>query len=167
MDDAQRDTLKSVYQALRVPIERMNYHVVDFLTQGSGMLSDGRDRSTPLRAPSGENPFHMMSWRWVLSKDPMRSASKRALISSNFCLCSGVSSSYVIESPFDNPMAEVDVVGVEGPIGRARMCCQPKPPDGHRQATQELGGPKPLSVGPVARTCPAVGVHWVCHLTYT
>jgi hypothetical protein len=29
-------------------------------------------------------------------------------------------------------MAEVDVVDVEGPTGRARMCCQPKPPDGRR-----------------------------------
>jgi hypothetical protein len=46
-------------------------------------------------------------------------------------------------------------------------CCQPKPPDGHRQATQELGGPEPLSVGPAARTRPEVAVHWACHLTYT
>jgi hypothetical protein len=38
LDDAQRDTLKSVYQALRVPMERMSYHIVDFLAQGSGAL---------------------------------------------------------------------------------------------------------------------------------
>jgi hypothetical protein len=38
LDDAQRDTLKSVYQALRVPMERMSYHVVDFLAQGFGVL---------------------------------------------------------------------------------------------------------------------------------
>jgi hypothetical protein len=75
--------------------------------------SDGRDRSTPSRAPSGKNPFHLMLWWRVLSKDLMRSASKRALISSNFYLCSGVSSSYVTGSPFDIPMAEVDVVDVE------------------------------------------------------
>jgi hypothetical protein len=38
-----------------------------------------------------------------------------------------------------------DIVGVEGPTRRARMCCQPKPPDGRRQATREPGGPEPLS----------------------
>jgi hypothetical protein len=38
LDDAQRDTLKRVYQALGVPMERMSYHVVDFLVQGSGAL---------------------------------------------------------------------------------------------------------------------------------
>jgi hypothetical protein len=138
--------------------------------------SDGRDRSTPLRAPSGKNPFHLMSWWRVLSKDPMKSASKRALISLNFCLCLGVSSSYVTGSPFDIPTAEVDVVDVEGPtgrarmccpIGRARMCCRPKPTDGCRQATRELGGPEPLSVGPAAHTRPEVEVRWVCHLIYT
>jgi hypothetical protein len=64
-------------------------------------------------------------------------------------------------------MAEVDVVGIEGRIGRARMCCQPKPPDGRRQATREPGGPEPLSVGPTALTRPEVGIHWACHLTYT
>ena len=31
--------------------------------------------------------------------------------------------------PFDIPTAEVDVVDVEGPTGRARMCCWPKPTD--------------------------------------
>jgi hypothetical protein len=30
--------LKSVYQALGVPMERISYHVVDFLAQGSGVL---------------------------------------------------------------------------------------------------------------------------------
>jgi hypothetical protein len=48
-----------------------------------------------------------------------------------------------------------------------RMCCQPKPTNGRRQATQEPGGPEPLSVGPAARTCPEVEVRWACHLTYT
>jgi hypothetical protein len=38
LDDVQRDTLKSIYQALRVLMERMSYHVVDFLAQGSGAL---------------------------------------------------------------------------------------------------------------------------------
>jgi hypothetical protein len=129
--------------------------------------SDGRDRSTPSRAPSGENPFHLMPrWR-VLSKDAMRSASKRALISLNFCLCSRVSSSYVTGSPFDIPTTEVDVADVEGPTGRARMCCRPKPTDGCRHATREPRGLEPLSVGPAARTCPEVEVRWACHLTYT
>jgi hypothetical protein len=62
---------------------------------------------------------------------------------------------------------EVDVVGVECPTGHAIMCCQPKHPDGCRQATRESGGPEPLSVGPVARMRPEVGVRWACHLTYT
>jgi hypothetical protein len=128
---------------------------------------DGRDRSTPSRAPSGENPFHLMPlWR-VLSKDPMRSTSKRALISSNFCLCSGVSSSYVTGSPFDILTAEVDIVDVEGPTGHARMCCRPKCTDRCRQATREPGGPEPLSVSPGAHTRLEVEVRWACHLTYT
>jgi hypothetical protein len=128
---------------------------------------DGRDRSTPSRAPSDENSFHLMPWWQVLSKDPMRSASKGALISSNFCMGSGVSSLYVTGSPFDIPMAEVDIIDVKGPTGCARMCYWPKPTNGRRQATREPGGPEPLSVGPAARTCPEVEVHWVCHLTYT
>jgi hypothetical protein len=130
--------------------------------------SDGRDRSTPSRVPSGENSYHLMLWCRVLSKYPMRSASKRALISSNFCLCSGVSSSYVTRSPFDIPTVEVDVVDVEGsPIGCVRMCCRPKPTDGRRQATREPGGPEPLSAGSVAHTRPEIEVRWACHLTYT
>jgi hypothetical protein len=129
--------------------------------------SDGRDRSTSSRAPSGENPFHLMPWWQVLSKDPMRSASKRALISSNFYLCSGVSSSYMTRSPFDIPTVEVDVVDVEGPTGRARMCYRSKPTDERRQATREPGGPEPLSVGPAAHTRPVVEVRWAWHLTYT
>jgi hypothetical protein len=64
-------------------------------------------------------------------------------------------------------MAEVDVAGIEGRIGRARMCCQPKPPDGRRQATREPGGPEPLSIGPTALMRPEVGIRWACHLTYT
>jgi hypothetical protein len=60
-------------------------------------------------------------------KRPNEIGFKEGLISSNFCLCSGVSSSYVIGSPFNIPMAEVDIVDVEGPTGRARMCCWPKP----------------------------------------
>jgi hypothetical protein len=129
--------------------------------------SNGRDRSTPSRAPSGENPFHLMPWWQILSKDPMRSASKRALISSNFYLCSGVSSSYVTRSPFNIPTAEVDIVDVEGPTGRARICCWPKPTDECRRATREPGGLEPLSVGPAAHTHPEVEVCWACHLTYT
>jgi hypothetical protein len=38
LDDAQHDTLKSVYQALGVSMQRMSYHVVDFLAQSSGAL---------------------------------------------------------------------------------------------------------------------------------
>jgi hypothetical protein len=38
LDDAQRDTLKSIYQAFGVSMERVSYHVVDFLAQGSGVL---------------------------------------------------------------------------------------------------------------------------------
>jgi hypothetical protein len=75
--------------------------------------------------------------------------------------------SYVTGSPFDIPTVEVDVVGVEGPTGRARMCCRLKPPNGRRQATREPGRSEPLSVGPAACTCPEVGVRWACHLTYT
>jgi hypothetical protein len=80
----------------------------------------------------------------------------------------------VTGSPFDIPMVEVDVVDVEGPTGRARMCCptgrarmccRPKPTNGRRQATREPGGPEPLSVGPAARTRPEVEVRWACHLT--
>jgi hypothetical protein len=144
-------------------MQRMSYHVVDLAQSSSELFR--RERSTPSRVPSGENPFHLMLWWRVLSKDS--SASKRALISSNFCLCSGVSSSYVIGSPFDIPTVEVDVVDVEGPTGHARMCCRPKPTDGCRQATREPGGSEPLLVGPVAHTRPEVEVHWACHLTYT
>ena len=90
--------------------------------------SDGIDRSTPSRAPSGENPFHLMPWLRVLSKEPMRSASNCALIESNFCLCSGGSSSYVMGFPeIDIPMEQVDVVDEDCPTGRARMCCRSKP----------------------------------------
>jgi hypothetical protein len=129
--------------------------------------SDGRDRSTPSRAPSGENLFHLMPWWWVLSKDLMRLASKRAMISSNFCLCSGVRSSYVTGSPFDIPMTEVDAVDVEGPTGRARMCCRSKPTGGRRQATREPGGPEPRSVSPATSTRPNGEIRRACHLTYT
>jgi hypothetical protein len=38
LDDTQCDTLKSVYQALRVSMQRMSYHVVDFLAQSFGAL---------------------------------------------------------------------------------------------------------------------------------
>ena len=90
--------------------------------------SDGVDRSIPSRAPSGENPFHLMPWLRVLSKEPMRSASNCALIESKVCLCSGGSSSYVTEFPeVDIPMGKVDVVDVDGPTERARMCCRSKP----------------------------------------
>jgi hypothetical protein len=65
----------------------------------------------------------------------------------------------VTGSPFDILMAEVDVVNVEGPTGRARMCCRPKRTDRHRQATRELEGSEPLSIGPVAHTQPEVEVH--------
>jgi hypothetical protein len=129
--------------------------------------SDGRDRSTQSRAPSDENPFHLMPWWRVLSKDPMRSASKRALISLNFYLCSGVSSWYMTGPPFDIPMVEVDVVNVEGPTRCARMCCRLKPTDERQQATREPGGPEPLSVGPAAHMRHEVKVCWACHLTYT
>jgi hypothetical protein len=38
LDDAKRDKLESVYQALGVPMQRMSYHVLDFLAQTSGAL---------------------------------------------------------------------------------------------------------------------------------
>jgi hypothetical protein len=38
LDDTQHDTLKSVYQAPGVPMQRMSYHVADFLAQRSGAL---------------------------------------------------------------------------------------------------------------------------------
>jgi hypothetical protein len=39
-----------------------------------------------------------------------------------------------------------------------QYCYRPKPTDGRRQATQESGGPEPLSVGPTAHTSPEVEV---------
>jgi hypothetical protein len=38
LDDALRDTLKIVHQAFGVPMQRMSYHIVDFLAQSSGAL---------------------------------------------------------------------------------------------------------------------------------
>jgi hypothetical protein len=38
---------------------------------------------------------------------------------------------------------------------------------GRREATRELGGPEPLSVGPAAHTRPKDGVRWAFHLTNT
>jgi hypothetical protein len=35
-----------------------------------------------------------------------------------------------------------------------QVCCRPRPTDRRWQATWEPGGPKPLSIGPTARTCP-------------
>src|SRR6185436_5275883 len=96
LDDAMRHALELVHQALRVLMKRMGHHVVHLLTQALVRSPDGTDKSTLSRAPSGENPFHLMPWLRVLSKEPMRSASNRALISSYFFLCSGESSSYVM-----------------------------------------------------------------------
>src|SRR6185295_18263627 len=96
LDDAMCHALEFVHQALRVPMKRMGHHVVHLLTLALVRSSDGTDRCTLSRATSGENPFHLMPWLRVLSKEPMRSASSRALISSYFFLCSGGSSSYVM-----------------------------------------------------------------------
>src|SRR4051812_18334354 len=63
----------------------------------------------------------------VLSKEPMRSASKTALISSYRFLCSSGRYSYVTGSSAI-ATAGVDVVAVACPTGRARMCRRPKPP---------------------------------------
>jgi hypothetical protein len=106
------------------------------------------DRSTSSRVPSGENPFHLMPWCRVLSKEPMRSASKRALISSYFYLCLAESSSYVTEFSFDILAVEVDVVDEDGPTERARMCCRSKPTGEQRQATRGAGRLPGLLVGP-------------------
>jgi hypothetical protein len=116
-------------------MERMSYHVVDFLAQGSGALFRRGRLIHPIESAFGPEPLPPDAVVVGPLERPDEISFKEALISSNFCLCSGVSSSYVIGSPFDIPMVEVDVVGIEGPTGRARMCCWPKPPDGRRQAT--------------------------------
>src|SRR3954464_1052338 len=109
--------------------------------------SEGTDRSTSSRAPSGENPFHLMPCLRVLSKEPMRSASKRFLISSYFALCSSGSSSYVT-GLLSIAALDVDADVVEGPTGRARMCCLPKPTGEQRRATRRAGRLPGLLVGP-------------------
>jgi hypothetical protein len=63
----------------------------------------------------------------------------------------------VTGSPLDIPTVEVDIVDVEGPTGRARMCCRPKPTDECRQATRESGGP-------TTHTRPEVEVRWALYL---
>ncbi|KAK1685694.1 hypothetical protein QYE76_046542 [Lolium multiflorum] len=45
LDHAQSDTLQGVHQALRVAVQRMSHHVVDFHRPGA--FFDGADRSTP------------------------------------------------------------------------------------------------------------------------
>src|SRR4051812_33408744 len=97
--------------------------------------------------PSGENPFHLMPCVRVLSKEPMRSASKTALISSYRFLCSSGRSSYV-RSSSAIAAADVDAVAVVGPTGRARMCCLPKPTGEQRRATRRAGRLPGLLVGP-------------------
>jgi hypothetical protein len=127
--------------------------------------SEEVDRSTSSRVPSGENPFNLMPWWRVLSKEPMRSASKRALISSYFYLCSAESSSYVIEFSFDILAVEVDVIDEDCPTGCARMCCRSKPTGEQRQATRGAGrlpgllvGPGPSVIGPGSGTRPGIRV---------
>jgi hypothetical protein len=55
--DAQCDTLKSVYQALGVPMERMSYHVVDFLMQGSSALFIWERWNHPIESTFGREPL--------------------------------------------------------------------------------------------------------------
>src|SRR4029079_6089309 len=131
------------------------------------------------RAPSGENPFHLMPWLRVLSKEPMRSASSRALISSYFFLCSGESASYVTGLGagfwFSGPViVAVDVVAEKSPTGRARMCCRSKPTGEQRQATRRAacrgGAGRPCSLVDVPQFSHAPGGFMesrACHLTYT
>jgi hypothetical protein len=57
LDNVQRDTLKSIYQALRVPMERMSYHVVDFLAQGSGALFRRERYIHPIESAFGREPL--------------------------------------------------------------------------------------------------------------
>src|SRR3954468_2952566 len=85
----------------------------------------------------------------VLSQEPMRSASKTALISSYRFLCSSGRSSYVSGSSAI-AAADVDAVAVVGPIGRARMCFLPKPTGEQRRATRRAGRLPGLLVGPGA-----------------
>src|SRR3954468_2367329 len=84
---------------------------------------------------------------WVLSKEPMRSTSKRFLISSYFALCSSGSSSYVTDL-LSIAASDVDVDVVEGPTGCARMCCLPKLTGEQRRATRRAGRLPELLVGP-------------------
>jgi hypothetical protein len=57
LDDAQRDTLKSVYQALGVPMQRMSYHVVDFLAQSSGALLRRERKIHSIESVFGREPL--------------------------------------------------------------------------------------------------------------
>jgi hypothetical protein len=117
------------------------------------------DRSTPSRVPSGENPFHLTPWWRVLSKEPMRSASNWALISSYLCLCSADCSSLVIGSSLAILSTAVDGVkeddevdedddGNDGPTGRVRMCCRSNTIGEQRRATRGAGRLLGLLVGP-------------------
>jgi hypothetical protein len=68
---------------------------------------------------------------------------------------------------------DVEDVGVDSPIGRARMCRRSKPTGGRRQVTRGAGrpsrrlvGPGPLFNSPDPGTRPRFEVRLACHLTY-
>ena len=129
------------------------------------------DMSTSSRAPSGENPFHLMPWLRVLSKEPRRSASKTALSSSYFFLCSSGRSSYVSGLSAIS-VVDADAVVESCPTGRARLCCCQNPPassDGqHRRAGRLPRLQWALVPRATARNALAhVLLARACHLTYT
>jgi hypothetical protein len=117
--------LKSVYQALRVPMQRMNNHVVDFLVQSSDAVFRQDRQIHSIESAFGREPLPPDAVVAGPLKRPDEIGFKEGFDLIEFLL--------VFRSQlFDILTAEVDVHDVEGPTGLARMCCRSKPTDGHR-----------------------------------
>jgi hypothetical protein len=145
----------------------MSYHIVDFLAQSSGALFQQERYIHSIESAFGREPLPPDAVVAGPLKRPNEIDFKEGFELIEFLIV--FSSQLFVRDrvPFDIPTAEVDIVDVESPTGRARMCCRPKPTDGRRRATRESGGPEPLSIGPVAHTRHEVKICWTCHLTYT